>query len=59
MKILCPDDEFLELHSRATEKEKDEIWAQKNILQQVIKTRIEFSDSYFPVAELADIFILP
>ncbi len=25
--VLCPDEGFFELHSRATEQEKDKIWA--------------------------------
>ena len=28
--VLHPDEGFLELHSRATEGEKDKIWAQKD-----------------------------
>ena len=26
--VLCPDEGFFELHSRATEREKDKIWVQ-------------------------------
>jgi len=39
---LYPDEVILELHSRATEREKDKIWAQKGILQQIITTQDEF-----------------
>ena len=28
LKELCPDEDFFELHSRATEQEKDDIWVQ-------------------------------
>ena len=28
--VLYPDEGFLELHSSATEQEKDKIWAQNN-----------------------------
>ena len=38
MMVLRPDEDFLELHSIATEREKDEIWAQKGLLQEMIIT---------------------
>jgi hypothetical protein len=42
-RILCPDEDFFKLHSRATERKKDKIWVQKTVLQQIIITQDEFN----------------
>ncbi|WP_281023849.1 hypothetical protein [Flagellimonas ruestringensis] len=36
--ILGPDEGFFEVHSGATDREKDKIWAQKRYLQRIMET---------------------